>query len=129
VQRQHRADFEDLQGRVRSEDVVDDEDTVAVCHSDANSLLRTRREELRPGERAGAQLREVEVAGAQLQELRAELVLVAVGVLLDEPVILERAQEPVDGALGQAEPLGQLAHPQTAGAGRERFQKSSAART
>ena len=102
VHRQHRADLEDLERCVRPENVVHNEHAVAMRDTDANRLARARREQLGPGERARAQLVEVEVAVRQLQELGAELVLVAVRVLLDEPVVVQGAEQPVDGALRQA---------------------------
>ena len=52
----------------------------------------------------GTQLVQIEVAVAEIEQLRAELVLVAVDVLLDEAVRLQRPQQAVDGALREAEP-------------------------
>jgi hypothetical protein len=43
-------------------------------------------------------------------------------VLFDQPVVLERAQEAVHGAFGEAEPVRELAHSEPAGAGRQRFE-------
>jgi hypothetical protein len=105
VQRQDRAHLEHLQARVRPEDVVDDERPIAVRHGDAHRLADPRREELRPCERARAQLVQVEIAVPELEELWAELVLVRVEVLLDEPVLLERPQEAVDRRLRQPHPV------------------------
>jgi hypothetical protein len=86
-------------------------------HADAHCLAGARREELRPGERAGAQLTQVEVPVRELQELRAELVLVAVRVLLNEPVVVQRPQQAVHGGFCEAEPLRELAHAESTGAG------------
>jgi hypothetical protein len=109
VQREERADLEHLQARVRSEDVVDDEHAVAVGHSDADRLPDPRRQQLGPRERPRSQLVQVEVAVPELEQLRAELVLVGVEVLLDEAVLLERAQQAVDGGLGEADAVGEVA--------------------
>ena len=85
-------------------------------HADADGLAGAGREQLGPCERAGAQLVEIEVAVRELEQLRAELVLVAVRVLLDEPVVVQRPQQPVDRALGEAEPVRELADAEAAGA-------------
>ena len=45
-----------------------------------------------------------------MQQRRAELVLARVAVLLDEADMGERAQDPVHGALGQAQFARQLDH-------------------
>jgi len=115
VQRQDRAHLEHLQARVRPEDVVDDERPIAVRHGDAHRLADPRREELRPCERARAQLVQVEIAVPELEELWAELVLVRVEVLLDEPVLLERSQEAVDRRLRQPDPVREVAQAEAAG--------------
>src|SRR5207245_10609285 len=78
VQWKHRADLQDLQARVRAEDVMDDEHTIAVRDADPDGLVSPRSEQLGPGERACAQLDEVEVAGAQMEYLRAEVGVVSV---------------------------------------------------
>ncbi len=114
MQRQDRAHLEHLQGGVRPKDVVDDERPVAVRHGDAHRLADPRREELRPRERARAQLVEVEIAVPELEELRTELVLVRVEVLLDEPVLLQRPKEAVDGRLRQPDPVGEVAQAEAA---------------
>jgi hypothetical protein len=54
MQREQCADFEHLQARVGTKDVMDDEDAVAVRDADADGLADARRQELGPGERAGA---------------------------------------------------------------------------
>src|SRR6266849_229102 len=124
MQRKHRADLQDLQARVRTEDVMDDEDTLAVGYADPDGLVGPSRKQLGPGERACAQLTEVEVAATELEELRAELILVAVRVLLDEPVLVQRPKEPVDGALREPEPVGKLAHTEAARTGRQGLQNA-----
>ena len=83
---------------------MDDEHTVAVGYANPYGLLGSGGKELRPRQGARAKLGEVQITRAQLQELRAELILVAVGMLLDEPVLLERAEQSVHGALGKPEP-------------------------
>ena len=99
------ADLEDLKARVGPKDVVHHEDAVAVGGAHSHGFLGARREQLRPGERARAELVQVEEAVAELEERRTELVLVAVGVLLDEAVLLERPEEAVHSRLRQAEAL------------------------
>ena len=86
--------------------------------ADPHRLVRAYGQQLRPRQRARAEVVEVEVAVGELEELRAELVLVAVGVLLDEAVRLERAQKAVHGALREAEPVRELADAEPARAGR-----------
>ena len=68
---------------------------------------------------AAAQLVHVEVDVAQLQQRRPQLVLAAVGVLLDEALLLERPQQPVHGALGEPQPVAQLGHAEPARAAGE----------
>jgi hypothetical protein len=71
VQRQERADLEDLQARVGTEDVMDDEDPVAVERTDANGLVRAPGQRFRVGERPRAELAQVKVAIRELEELSA----------------------------------------------------------
>ena len=78
------------------------------------------REVVGPGERAAAQLVDVEVDVPELEQRRAELVLAALGVLLDEALLLQRLQQAMDGALGEAEALGQLRDAEPARAAAER---------
>ena len=125
MQRQHRPDLEDLQARIRTEDVVDDEQAVAVRHADPHRLLHALGEDLRPRERSRPQLAQVEVAVRELQQLGAELVLVAVGVLLDETVVLERLQQSVDGGLRETDVTRQLAHTQAPRSTGQRLQDPS----
>src|ERR1044071_304327 len=119
MHRQHRADLEDLERGVWTKHVVYDEHAVAVRNADTDGLARTRREQLRPRERTRAQLAQVEVAVRQLQELRAELVLVALLVLLDQSVVVERPQKAVHGRLRKPEPLRELTHAEASGVARE----------
>jgi hypothetical protein len=109
VQRQERTDLEHLQARVRPEDVVDDEHALPVGDADADRLADPGREQLRPGERARPQLVQVQVAVPELEQLRAELVLVGVEVLLDEPVLLQGAEQAVDGGLREPDTVGEIA--------------------
>jgi len=109
VQRQERTHLEHLQARVRPEDVMDDEHALAVGDADADRLADPRGEQLRPRERARPQLVEVEVAVPELEQLRAELVLVGVEVLLDEAVLLEGAEQTVDGRLCEPDAVGEIA--------------------
>ena len=120
VQRQLRADLEDLQAVVGPEDVVDDQHAVAVQRADAHRLAGAHRERVGPRQRAAAQLVDVEVDVAELEQRGAELVLARLRVLLDEALVLQRLQEAVDGALREAEAVGDLRHaepPRSAGEG------------
>src|SRR6188472_3106711 len=110
MQREHLADLEDLQSRVGPKDVMHDQDALAVKRPHTHGLVRSHREKLRPRERARAEVVQVEVAVAELKELGAELILVAVRMLLDEPVGLERPEQAVDGSLGEPEALRKLAY-------------------
>ena len=85
--------------------MVHHEDAVAVGGTHSHGFLGARREQLRPGKRTRAELVQVKEAVAELEERRTELVLVAVGVLLDEAVLLERPEEAVHSRLRQAEAL------------------------
>ena len=95
--RQLGADLEDLERRVRPEDVVDDDDARAVHHADANGRVRPGCEPVGVDSERDPQLVQVEVGVAELEQARAELVLVRVAVLLDEAVGLERLEQAVDG--------------------------------
>ena len=112
MHRQQRADLEQLQARVGPEDVVHDEDAARVRHADADRLADAGREQLRPGERARAELVQVEIAVPELEELRAELVLVGVEVLFDEAVLLERPEQAVHRRLRQPDPVGEVGEAQ-----------------
>jgi hypothetical protein len=94
--------------------VVDDDHALAVQRADADGFAAAAREPVGPRDRARPQLVHVEVAVRELEQRRAELVLARLGILLDQPLGLERAQEPVGRPLGQAEPLGEVGHPQPA---------------
>jgi hypothetical protein len=122
VQRQERADLQHLQACVGTEDVVDDEQPVAVRDAHPDRLGDPRREQLRPRERPRAQLVQVEIAVPELKQLRPELVLVGVEVLLDEAVLLQRPEEPVDRRLRQADALREIAQPEPPGVLSERLQ-------
>jgi hypothetical protein len=108
VHRQQRSDLEQLEARVRSEHMVDDEDAARVRHADADRLADPRREQLRPRERARAQLVEIEIAVAELQQLGAELVLVGVEVLFDEAVLLQRPEQAVHGRLREPDAVSEV---------------------
>jgi len=88
---------------------VDDEHAVSVRHSNPDRLPARVASNSDPRERPGAQLVEIEVTVRELEQLRPELVLIAVGVLLYEPVVVKGAKKPVDRALGQAQPVRKLA--------------------
>jgi len=122
VQWQQRSHLEHLEARVRAKHVMDDEDAVAVGHPDADGLADARREQLRPCERARPQLVQVEVAVAELEELGAELVLVRVEVLLDEPVLLQGPEQAVHGRLRESHPVGEITEAETAGMLAERLE-------
>jgi len=108
MHRQKRADLEQLQARVRSKHVVDDQDAARVRDADADRLAHARREQLGPGERTRAQLVQVEIAVAELEQLRAELILVGVEVLLHEAVFLERPEQAVDRGLREPDAVGEV---------------------
>ena len=78
-------------------------------------------------QRPRAQLVQVEVAVAEVQELRPELVLVAIRMLLDEIVGLQRAQEPVHRALGQPQANRELADAKAASAATQGLQDANRA--
>ena len=75
-----------------------------------------------PGERAAAQLVDVQVDVPELEQRGAELVLAALGLLLDEAFLLERLEQPVHRALGEPEALRQLGHAEPARAAAQRLQ-------
>jgi hypothetical protein len=102
--------------------VVNHEQALAVGDADADRLADPRREQLRPGERARTKLVEIEVAVPELEQLRAELVLVGVEVLLDEAVLLQGSEQPVNGRLRQADPVGEIAQAEAARMLSERLQ-------
>ena len=96
-----RADLERLAAVVGPEHVVDDEHAALVQRPDPDALAAPGRQRVGPVERPRAQLVAVEVGAAHVQERRAELVLAALGVLLDEAHGGERLQDPVHGRLRQ----------------------------
>src|ERR1700759_5601745 len=87
---------------------MDDENLTLVEGADAHRLLRTRCQRVRPVQSPGAELVAVEVAGAHVQQGSPELVLARLGILLDEPDVLEGAQQSMPGALGKAELAGEI---------------------
>jgi hypothetical protein len=95
---------------------MNDEYGIAVRYSDPDGLAGSSCEQLRPRERPGAQLIEIEVAVRELEQLRPELILVTVRVLLHEPMVMQRAEEPVDRALRKAEAVRELADAEPPGA-------------
>jgi hypothetical protein len=127
VHRQLGAHLEDLERRVRAEDVVDDHHRGAVHHPDSHGGVRALRESLGVHYRAAAELVQVEVGVAELEQARSELVLVRVAVLLDEPVGEKRLEQAVDGGAGELEPVRELAHTQPPRSRREGLQNASSA--
>jgi hypothetical protein len=122
VHREQGTDFEQLQARVRPEDVMDDEDAARVGDTHAHRLADPRREELRPRERPRTQLVQVEVAIAELEQLWAELILVGIEVLLDETVLLQRPEQAVNGGLGEPDAIGEVGQAEPPGMLAERLQ-------
>jgi hypothetical protein len=62
--------------------------------------------------------------GAELVERQAEPVLARGRVLFEQPLRLERRDQPVRGALAESEPAAQLGHPELLVGVRERAQDS-----
>jgi hypothetical protein len=62
-----------------------------------------------------------------LQQSRAQLVLVGIAILLDEPVGEQGLQEPVNGGPGQLEAIRQLADTKPSWPGRERLENARGA--
>ena len=103
------------------EHVMDHQHAVAVQSTDPHRLAGTDGEIVCPGECATAQLVDVEVDVAQLQQRGAELILAALGILLDEALRLERASAgrapcPWRGRAGRSAPTRQAgaSRPQSA---------------
>jgi hypothetical protein len=63
-----------------------------------------------PAHRPGADVERVEVDVRELEQRRTEHVALAVRLLDDEPVLLQRLHDPVHRGRGQAEPGPELAH-------------------
>lgn len=82
---------------------MDDEDALLVQDPQMGALAAGAGQVVRPDERAGPQLVDVQIAVAQTQQLGAQLIAAGRRVLLDEALVLERAQDAVRGALGQAQ--------------------------
>src|SRR5438045_299593 len=108
------ANLQRLAAVVGTEDVVDDEDLLLVQRPDPHALAAARGQGVGPVERPGPQLVGVEIAGADVQQGATKLVLARVAVLLDEADVLQRPQDPVNGALWQPELPSQLDHPESA---------------
>ena len=119
MQRQVGADLEDLERVVRPEHMVDDQHTLAVNGADPHRLAASHRQVVRPGQGAAAKLVHIQVDVAQAKQRAAQLVLAAVGILLDEALLLKRPQKPVHGALREPQPVAQLGHPEPARAAGE----------
>lgn len=82
---------------------MDDEDALLVKDPQMGALAAGAGQVVRPDERARPQLVDVQIAVAQAQQLGAQLITAGRRVLLDEALVLERAQNAVCGALGQAQ--------------------------
>jgi hypothetical protein len=123
-----RADLEDLHGVVGPEDVVDDDDVLPVQHADPGRLPGAVGQRVRPEERPGPERVVLQHRASELEERHAELVLPGLRVLLDQPLGLQRAQQPVHGALRQRHPLGQLGDAQSRGVAAELPQQADRSR-
>ena len=120
--RDRRTHLQDLHGVVRAEHVVQHNHPITGQTGHPDRLVRPLRERLRPQQGAGAQLRAVEVGVTQREDGGAETVLPGVGVLGDQVVLLQRAQQPMHCGLGQAGPFCDLGDAETGGAGAENGQ-------
>ena len=108
-------DLEHLKGGVRAEHVMDDDHARPVHDADTYRGGGALGQALRLDDRATAKLVQIEIGVAQMQKAGAELVLLGLAVLLDEPVRLERLERPMDRRAGDAEPVGKLADPSLRG--------------
>jgi hypothetical protein len=88
--------------------VVHDQHALLVQDAQVDGLPAGARQIVRPHQGAGPQLVHVQVAVAQAQQLRAQLVAPGRRVLLDEALGLQRAQDAVGRALGQADGGGDV---------------------
>ena len=70
-------------------------------------LLGVFREQVKEGERMGAQVYVRDGPAAELEQLQGESVLLGLGQLLDVPGALQRAQHPVGGGHRNAEVTGE----------------------
>jgi hypothetical protein len=113
VHRELSSDLEDLKRGVRPEDVVDDDHIPPVHHSNSDRGVSPLGETLGMNQRPGSELVEVEIGVPELEQASAELVLIGVPILLDEPMSLQGLKEAVHGRTGESEPIGDLADPQT----------------
>ncbi len=91
------SDLEHLKGGVRAEHVMDDDYARAMHDTDPDRGRGALGEALGMDDRAAAELVEIEVRVAEMQEPGAELVLLGLVILLDEPVRLQRLEQAVDG--------------------------------
>jgi hypothetical protein len=110
VPRDRRADLEDLHRVVRPEHVMQHDHPRPGQGGDPDRLAGPLGQRLRPPQRPGAQLGSVQVGVAELQHARSQAVLARLGVLRDQVVRLQGAQQPVHRGLGQANSLGDLGH-------------------
>src|SRR5439155_5000867 len=117
-----RPDLEDLYGIVRAEHVMDHQHAAPVEHPHTHGLADPLRQRVRPNERPSPQLVMVQERIAELEQLRAEPVLPRLRILLHEVLPLQGTQQPVNGRLGEAEALGELADPEPGRARGQRFQ-------
>jgi len=122
VRGEQRAHLQGLAAVVGPEDVMDHEHAVLMQRPDADAFVRARGQRVGPVQGARAQLVPVQIAGAHVQQGRAELVLPRLGVLLDEPDVHERPQDPVHGRLRQAQLTGEIGDSQSRRAAREQPQ-------
>lgn len=82
---------------------MDDEHALLVQDAQMGALAAGAGQVVRPDQGARPQLVDVQIAVAQAQQLGAQLVAPGCRVLFDEALVLERAQDAVCGALGQAQ--------------------------
>ncbi len=122
MHRQQRSDIERLHAVVGAEDVMYDEHLELVQDPDPDRLAGAVGERVRPVQRARAKLVAVEVGRPDVQQRGADPVLPGLGVLLDEALVHQRAQQSVHGALREPELPGDLDHAQLAAAAREQAQ-------
>src|SRR5947208_10462395 len=117
-----RADLEDLHRIVRTEDMVDHQHPPSVEHADPDRFSDPLRQRVRPDQGAPSQLMMVQERVAELEHLGAQPILPRLRILLHQILPLERAQQTVDGRLGEPEALGELADPEAGRAGSQRLQ-------
>jgi hypothetical protein len=96
--------------------VVDDDDVADKQDAGTHGVPAAACEFLGPLEGAAAELEAVEIDAAEPQDGRPEHVAHRSRLLLDHPVLGERAQDAVDGGVGQAELGSEVAEAHPAGA-------------